>query len=216
MPTGDWLTPNVWLLPDVLQYGPYPVSGVIALVESRGNENFVQNGTNIGTEQITHSLEYTPFPGFLQPNTKRKIEIFKLNRKPGWNKQFHKYQLLWTPDNITFSVDDVVTTTINPVKGFWERGEYGQRFPGMDDPWRSGTRMAPFDEEFFLLIQLGVGGITDFPDDAENLGGKPWKNNRPTASAGDFWKGKEQWMPTWKFKDLDNSFQIDYVRVWAI
>lgn len=33
----------------------------------------------------------------------------------------------------------------------------------------------------------------------------------------DFWKGRDQWLPTWNLKNSDDShFQIDYVRVWAL
>lgn len=114
----------------------------------------------------------------------------------------------WTPDHIIFSVDDIISTKIDSGTGFWNRANFEKQYPGVDNPWRTGTKMAPFDEEFFLMIQLGVGGITDFPDDAENLGGKPWKNDKPNAAAGDFWKGREQWLPTWNFKNLDNAFQV--------
>lgn len=210
MPTGDWLTTNMWLVPSYFQYGQ---SGVMSVVESRGNENLVQNGTNIGVEQIQQLIEYTPFAGWFR---KRNIELFKLNQKPGWNKEFHRYQVEWTPDHIIFSVDDIVTTLIDPGTGFWNRAKFDKKFPGVDNPWDTGTKMAPFDEEYFLLIQLTVGGITDFPDDAENLGGKPWKNYSPISAPGDFWKGRKQWMPTWNFKNLDNALQIDYVRIWAI
>lgn len=210
MPTGDWLSTNLWLIPTVFQYGQ---SGIMSLLETRGNENLVQNGTNIGTEQIKQILEYTPFAGFLR---KRNLEIFKLNRKPGWNKEFHRFQVEWTPDHIKFSVDDKVTTKIVAGAGFWKRSKFDKKYPGVENPWGTGTKMAPFDEEYYLMIQLCVGGIVDFPDDAENEGEKPWKNYSPISAAGDFWKGRKQWLPTWNFKDLDNAFQIDYVRIWAI
>lgn len=210
MPTGDWLSTNMWLVPTYFQYGQ---SGAIGVVESRGNENLIQNGTNIGTEQIQQFIEYTPLAGWFR---KKNIEFFKLNKKPGWNKQFHRYQVEWTPDHIIFSVDDIITKQIEPENGFWKRGKFDKQFPGVDNTWETGTNMAPFDEEYFLLIQLTVGGIADFPDDAENFGGKPWKNYSPISAAGDFWNGRKQWMPTWNFTNLDNSLQIDYVRIWAI
>lgn len=60
--------------------------------------------------------------------------------------------------------------------------------------------MAPFDEEFFLVVSLGVGGISKFPDSAKNYGGKPWKNTEPGRAAIDFWQGKSQWLPTYMGK----------------
>lgn len=37
MPTGDWLWPAIWFLPKHNEYGNWPLSGEIDLVESRGN-----------------------------------------------------------------------------------------------------------------------------------------------------------------------------------
>ena len=37
MPVGDWIWPAVWLLPAESDYGPWPLSGEIDLLEARGN-----------------------------------------------------------------------------------------------------------------------------------------------------------------------------------
>ena len=37
MPVGDWLWPALWMLPVKETYGPWPASGEIDIVESRGN-----------------------------------------------------------------------------------------------------------------------------------------------------------------------------------
>ncbi|KXN69864.1 glycoside hydrolase family 16 protein, partial [Conidiobolus coronatus NRRL 28638] len=37
LPRGDWIWPAIWLLPTDHNYGGWPVSGEIDLVESRGN-----------------------------------------------------------------------------------------------------------------------------------------------------------------------------------
>lgn len=216
MPTGDWLAPAIWLFPANVEYGPYPVSGVIKMAEGRGNENLTRNGTNIGSEQINHSLVYAPFPGFL---SKFSVDFLSQNnRKPGWNKAFHKYQMEWTPEHFLFSIDGVITAKVEAGEGFFERGKFGKIFPGIDNPWIDGSKMAPYDKEYFLGIDLEVGGTARFPDDVENLSGKkPWSNKSPSKSATDFWNGKKHWLPTWKLEDKSHSaFQIDYVRIWAI
>jgi hypothetical protein len=79
--------------------------------------------------------------------------------------------------------------------------------------------MAPFDEEFYISIQLAVGGSHFFTDDIINNGGdKPWKNDSSTA-ARDFWHARNNWLPTWKINEnrtKEASLLIDYIRVWAL
>lgn len=37
MPKGDWIWPAIWMLPKHAEYGSWPSSGEIDIVESRGN-----------------------------------------------------------------------------------------------------------------------------------------------------------------------------------
>lgn len=78
--------------------------------------------------------------------------------------------------------------------------------------------MAPFDQEFYLIMNLAVGGNEHFPDDAVNTGSKPWTNDSPTATA-DFWNARNSWLPGWNLDQnlsRDASLIVDYVRVWAL
>ena len=56
LPGGDWRQPALWLLPNDNFYGPWPLSGEIDIVETRGNKELVLNGVNIGTEQMGSTL----------------------------------------------------------------------------------------------------------------------------------------------------------------
>jgi hypothetical protein len=75
--------------------------------------------------------------------------------------------------------------------------------------------MAPFDKEFFFIINLAVGGMNFFPDQARNPDGKPWRNNSPHPKQ-DFWSGRNKWLKTWHMNTDDSHLQVDYVRVWAL
>lgn len=69
-----------------------------------------------------------------------------------------------------------------------------------------------------MIINLAVGGTSYFPDDAVNVGGKPWENGSPTAAA-DFWKARNTWLPTWNLVQnlsREASLIVDYVRIWAL
>lgn len=197
-----------------MQYGQWPGSGVMAMAEGKSNPMLMQKGVNIGVERVQHGLGYGPYSRVDGLGVKN--EQWAVQNKNGWNSDFHRYQMEWTPEGITFSIDDVVTEKVYPGEGFWKRGGFDKTFPGVESTYRTGTKMAPFDEEFFLIINLSVGGILNFPDNTENPNGKPWKNTSPKA-ASDFWEGRDQWLPTWDLKNrTKTALQVDYVRVWSV
>lgn len=212
MPTGDWLWPAIWLLPRYNSYGTWPASGEIDLVEARGNSRLMLNGVNIGAEQVGSTLHWGPY----WPYNGYEKTTWPKNSSPGYNKDFHLYQLEWTPNYIKFSLDNVELGTITPpATGFWDLGG----FPAdIQNPWRFGSKMAPFDEEFYLIVNLAVGGTNGFfPDAAVNEGGagKPWSDTSNNAF-GDFWNARGSWYPTWQAAGKDAALQVDYVRVWAL
>ncbi|ORY54694.1 concanavalin A-like lectin/glucanase domain-containing protein, partial [Pseudomassariella vexata] len=48
LPKGDWLWPAIWMMPEEDKYGPWPASGEIDIMESRGNNHsYAQGGNNI-------------------------------------------------------------------------------------------------------------------------------------------------------------------------
>ncbi|XP_018563526.1 beta-1,3-glucan-binding protein-like [Anoplophora glabripennis] len=211
LPSGDWLWPAIWMMPRWNSYSSWPASGEIDIMESRGNKNLVtSNGINIGTQQVGSTLHWGPNPDY----NKFMQTHFEKNNKSGYDSDFHKYQLEWTPEKIVFSLDDTVIGTVTPPDGgFWELGNLAAT--GVENPWKRNSKMAPFDQEFYIIINLAIGGIGYFPDDANNPGGKPWLNTSPKALT-DFWEGREQWLPTWNMTTDDTHLQIDYVRVWAL
>lgn len=72
--------------------------------------------------------------------------------------------------------------------------------------------------QFYMIINLAVGGQSFFPDDAINSGGKPWKNDA-TSMQTEFWNGRNSWLPTWNLEQnlsRESSLIVDYVRIWAL
>jgi len=215
LPAGDWLWPAIWLMPTTHAYGTWPNSGEIDLMEGRGNRDLTINGGHIGVNQVGQTLHFGPyatFNGFLET-------VSHYNIQTGFHNDFHLFQMEWTPNEISFSVDG---NLVNVVRGpFWDLGRFEQLRPGTDNPWwktTSNYAMAPFDQEFYFIINNAVGGTNFFPDEAQNPGGKPWWNTSPTAAA-DFWNGRGQWLSTWNLGENMGhgaSLQVDYVRVWAL
>ncbi|XP_053693828.1 beta-1,3-glucan-binding protein-like [Sabethes cyaneus] len=216
LPAGDWLWPSVWFLPKYDAYGAWPASGEIDLLESKGNRDLIKNGINVGIEQVCSKLQFGPNEAYNEAAT----TTFTRNSESGkgYHTGFNRYQMEWTPDHIAFSINDIETGTVKTGTGFWARGNFNSTAPGMDNPWRYSSPMAPFDQEFYLRVSLAVGGTEYFSDDGINPTKKPWSNESPHPMT-DFWNAKNDWLPTWKLDEnesTDVSMQVDYVRVWAL
>ncbi|XP_061386855.1 gram-negative bacteria-binding protein 3-like [Musca vetustissima] len=82
-----------------------------------------------------------------------------LNSAPAWHylllcinsthqnvsDEFHVYEMSWTPQAIVFSMDD-------------------EEFCRDEVNSEAGSKWAPFDQEFYLLVGEGIGGLSDFHD----------------------------------------------------
>lgn len=75
---------------------------------------------------------------------------------------------------LQFQIDNSVVGTIDAREGFWKRGGSLFEDSGLPNPWTEGTIMAPFDQEFFVIINNAVGGTNGyFSDSLENRSGHP-------------------------------------------
>lgn len=105
---------------------------------------------------------------------------WEYNNNEPLSNEFHIYELVWQPDFIGFYIDDKIIGSLRPPNGgFWEFGNFTNNY---ENPWRGSSKMAPFDQEFYIIINLAIGGIDYFPDNAINPTQKPWKNNSPKVS----------------------------------
>ncbi|KAF4524467.1 hypothetical protein B566_EDAN013081 [Ephemera danica] len=170
MPAGDWLWPAIWLKPQDNIYGEWPKSGEININEARGNRHLTLNGRNIGVEQAASTLNWVV--NWSQNQFRRTH--WELNRTPGFDADFHVYRLVWTPGFIAFYIDNREIGRVNPpAGGFYELGQLTG-----PNPWVGGSKMAPFDVDFHLILNLACGGTNGyFPENARNPGGKPWRNS---------------------------------------
>ncbi len=144
VPWGKGLWPALWMLPVDDRYGPWAASGEIDLMEIVGEKpHEVLNSIHFGSAFPRRSLVTTTHP------------------LPGGSSvsDWHEYAVEWEPGQIRFYVDDVHTST---HRHWWsckivEDGQ-GIEARGADDlhPWP-----APFDQPFYLLMNVAVGG--NFP-----------------------------------------------------
>lgn len=136
MPAGDWLRPAVWLMPTHSQYGEWPQSGEIDLINCRGNRNYInENGVEIGVEQVVSTLHFGT-------QWNQQSFEFPINNPMGYNNDFHKFELIWNENGIKFFVDEIETGFVSAGDGFCQLGG----FKG-ENIWKLGDKMAPFDQE---------------------------------------------------------------------
>jgi len=90
----------------------------------------------------------------------------------------------------------------------WNKGQ----FPSdIHNPWQySSNNAAPFDQEFYLVLNVAVGGVGGYWPDG--VGNKPWSNNSPN-SVNQFYDAKGQWYSTWSEK---SAMVVDSVKIWSI
>lgn len=214
MPTGDWLWPGIWLLPKTNAYGSWPLSGHIKVAESRGNVDLRDSaGVSHGVDEMDSVLHWGPSADL---NAWWRTYVAKKAKKGTFGSDFHKYEVERTRDYIRFLLDGEETLKVSPGGGgFWALGEFQSH---VDNPWKGASKMAPFDQEFYLELNLAVGGASNFLDEWTNKPhSKPWKNGDTTAML-DFYNAKAEWLPTWQ-RDVNDgeeaALQVRAVRVWA-
>ena len=98
VPTGRGTWPAIWMLPTNWQYGQWPNSGEIDIMEHVGYDVNRIHGS-IHTEAYNHIIR-------TQKGGSKTV--------PTATTEFHVYAIEWLPDQIRFLIDDVVYYTYNP------------------------------------------------------------------------------------------------------
>ena len=210
LPAGDWLWPAIWMMPVNDTYGPWPMSGEIDIAESRGNNyTYNQGGNNI----VSSALHWGPNAAndaWWRTNVKRTA------LHTTYAAQEHTFGLEWSQKYIFTYVNSkllqVLYTSFN--EPFWERGN----FPAYDtngtqivDKWsQTGLDSTPFDQEFYLIINVAVGGTNGWFQDG--VSAKPWSDHSPSAKL-DFWNASKIWFPTWQAEGA-GQMEVSKVEMW--
>lgn len=203
LPAGDWLWPAIWMMPANNTYGPWPRSGEIDLAESRGNNyTYPQGGNNI----VSSALHWGPDEAndaFWRTNVKRPA------LHTTYAAEFNTFGLEWSEKYVFTYINSrllQVLYTNFDRKSLWERGSFpqvGGNGTRLVDTWsRTGRKNTPFDEPFFLILNVAVGGTNGWFKDGVN--GKPWLDGSPNAKK-DFWQARAQWEPTWTQPQMEVS-----------
>ncbi len=149
IPLGQGTWPAIWMLGSNIGSVGWPSCGEIDIMEHVNNNLIVHS--SIHTNACFHALAGYPgacpdynisCPGGCPdalPNTYWK----DLPNVDDW----HVYGMIWTADYLTFTIDNAPWMTVSrPI------------IPG-DDMW-------PFDQEFFFILNLAIGG--DWPGNPDD------------------------------------------------
>ncbi len=146
LPAGQGTWPAFWMLSADDHYGSWPLSGEIDIVES------VNLGANCGDctgafeDRIYGTLHFgDAFPGNQQFGTRTTLPNGALPQDG-----YHVYSVEWGEGKIDWYVDDVLYHRAEPNDWFTTA------------PAASGNADAPFDQNFYLMFNLAVGG--NFPE----------------------------------------------------
>ncbi|EPS42128.1 hypothetical protein H072_3862 [Dactylellina haptotyla CBS 200.50] len=179
---GDWYWPAIWMMPEMGgAYGPWPASGEIDLAEFRGN-NPKYYGEG-GRDAVQSTIHWGP------------------------NKLHNRF---WQTTAKLFQWKFPRGSTM------WTRGGFQNILDGggnrLADPWsQTGRASTPFDQKFFLILNVAVGGTNGYFLDG--TGGKSWTDYSNT-NVREFALANTTWYPTWDMKD--GGMVVRSVKMWNL
>ncbi|GHE76803.1 glycoside hydrolase family 16 protein [Thalassotalea profundi] len=192
LPSGQGSWPAFWMMPTDSIYGGWPKSGEIDIMEAV-NIGVVDDEGNI-ENNVHGTLHY----GKEWPNNAHTGKAYSFPDGVNPSEGFHTYAVEWQEGEIRWYVDDYLYATQrksvvrknskDQAVGLAHRGWFTENFDNVTGELTTYWDNAPFDQEFFMILNLAVGG--NWPENVNNLG----------IDAEAFANGQ--------------TFEIDYVRVY--
>ncbi|BDI60950.1 family 16 glycosylhydrolase [Qipengyuania nanhaisediminis] len=171
VPAGQGMWPAIWMMPADDHYGSWPLSGEIDILEAVNiGASCGDCGGGRGENRTVSALHFgDPWPDNSYVSNRTALPSQALP-----SDDFHVYAVEWGEGLIRFLVDDRVHFTVTPDQ--WHTAS----------PLARGNRNAPFDQPFYVMANLAVGG--DWPES---------ENDRGFAE-----------------DSVPNQFAIDWIRVY--
>ena len=154
VPAGQGTWPAVWMMPDQPVYGGWPRSGEIDILEAVniGAKCRKCKGER-GENRTISALHFGDFP----PQNRFVDGRAALPDLALPSDDFHVYAVEWGQGLIRFMVDDRVHLTVTADQ--WKTAS----------PRARGRPAAPFDQPFYLMANLAVGGRLSEENNAKGV-----------------------------------------------
>ncbi|KAM0809234.1 hypothetical protein AB5N19_09577 [Seiridium cardinale] len=200
---------NSRMMPENSTYGEWPRSGEIDIMESRGNDLSYKQG---GRNEVSGTLHWGPdssMDAYWHTSSSRQM------KHGDYSDGFHTYGLEWSENYLYTYVDNRLVQSLYVPFGsshgsMYERGGYTTQNPWVEST--STTKNAPFDQSFYLILNVAVGSTSSyFPD---GIGSKPWSDTNSTIAMQQFWAAKNDWLPTWGDGDA-RGMAVSSVEMWS-
>ena len=211
---GDWVWPAFWLLPAENAYGPWPFSGEIDLLEARGNDaDFEVVGSSqsgkAGFDRLAATVHCADAGGG---------DTFSIGNTTIWPSQSNDFKALedadgfviigldWRPGSVRTYAREGPGLAQERTLATWP----GAKGPYCENDAYDGHPDAPFDAEFYFVINVAVGGsagggVAYWGEDVLWKGcDHPHMCDPRTAFADE----EAAWMPTWT-----RPLEVDWIRV---
>ena len=167
MPKNKSTWPGFWMSPSDKKYGDWPNSGEIDIVEAKGsNPKFAASDAHWRKQSTT--------PGVPGPHGSRQRVIPQNKFDSKDTSEWHTYGVKWTEGKLEYYID----------------GEFHGEIDGFKNNNSTGNPNGPFDQDFFLRLNLAIGG---------NYIDAPWNDAHNSVGAAD---------------DFPATMSVDYVRVY--
>ncbi|MDT8278996.1 MAG: glycoside hydrolase family 16 protein [Erythrobacter sp.] len=157
VPPGQGPWSAVWMMPDADAYGRWPLSGEIDILEAVniGAKCKLCDGGR-GENRTISALHF----GDLPPRNRLVDGRTTLPDGALPSDDFHVYAVEWGEGLIRFLVDDHVHLTVTADQ--WDSAS----------PLALGNAAAPFDQPFYVMANLAVGGRLAEENNAKGLAAK--------------------------------------------
>ncbi|KHN95758.1 Concanavalin A-like lectin/glucanase [Metarhizium album ARSEF 1941] len=256
LPKGDWIWPAICMsfrlsvsprnphltkgnlpsrrqgmMPEGSTYGDWPRSGEIDIMESRGNARSYPEG---GRNYYYSTLHWGPTA---KDDSYWRTTDAKMLRRGDFSKSFHRFGIQWTPKYMYFYIDNrahqIMFVGFDKDRPLYELGRFASMAENqtlLANPWamsNSSTGNAPFDQRFYLILNVAVGSKTPPPPPLswrasppltaprscrDHVGDKPWIDGAKNAQ-WTFWDAAARWLPTWG-DGADRGMTVRSVEMW--
>ena len=155
LPSGQGTWPAFWMMPESDVYGSWPLSGEIDIMEAVNLEtpcDECPGGIERRTSGALHFGDAPPDNTYLFLKTKGDETV-------GPSEEFRVYAVEWAEDAMQWLVDGEVFLRIESDDWYTDALE------------AKGRRTAPFDQAFYVMINLAVGG--NLPEKSNDGGFDP-------------------------------------------